>query len=119
MIFGRGKFDHVADLREKLGWLGAQQLADYGTLCLTNKVIQRGEPDHLNAAFRLNSELRLRNTRQDDQLHGPRSRTETGKRRFCARAPALYNKLPPEVASLSGPHFRRTLKRQMLAQSLN
>ena len=119
VIFGRGKFEHAADLREKLGWLEAQQLADYSTLCLAHRVMQRGEPDSFHAVFRRNFELRESVTRQDQQLYVPRSRTETGKRRFCARAPALCNQLPPELVSLSVPRFQRALKRHMLTRSPN
>ena len=34
LIFGRKKFDHASDLLEKLGWLSAENLALYHTLCL-------------------------------------------------------------------------------------
>ena len=114
VIFGRGKFDHVADLRERLGWLDAPKLADYSTICLTHKVLQSGEPVSLAAALRHNAELRQRTTRQDSLLNVPRSRTEAGKRRFCSRAPALHNELPLDLASLSGRRFQRALKRRML-----
>ncbi|KAF0298386.1 hypothetical protein FJT64_004253 [Amphibalanus amphitrite] len=114
VIFGRGKFDHVADLRERLGWLEAQQLADHSTLCLAHRVLRRGEPHSLAAVLHRNEEVRQRATRQDGLLSVPRSRTEAGKRRFCARAPALHNQLPPELVSLSGQGFKRALKRRML-----
>ncbi|KAF0303911.1 hypothetical protein FJT64_024168 [Amphibalanus amphitrite] len=65
VIFGRGKFDHVADLRERLGWLEAQQLADHSTLCLAHRVLRRGEPHSLAAVLHRNEEVRQRATRQD------------------------------------------------------
>ena len=100
----------MADLRERLGWLEAQQLADHSTLCLAHRVLRRGEPHSLAAVLHRNGEVRQRTTRQDGVLCVPRSRNEAGKRRFCARAPVLYNQLPPELVSLSGQGFKRTLK---------
>ena len=79
-----------------------QQLADYSTLCLAQSLIERDEPSSLAAAFRLNSEVRERSTRQDGRLNVPRSRTETGKRRFSVRAPTLNNRLPNELSSVRG-----------------
>ena len=119
VIFGRRKFDHASDLLENLGWLGAQQLAEYSTLCLTQKLLSSGEPVSLAAVLRSNSDVRERTTRQDSHLHVPRSRTEAGKRRFCARAPRLHNQLPPETVSLRGKRFQRALKRQMRSRTLS
>ena len=112
VIFGRRKYDHATDLREKLGWLDARQLVEFSTLCLTHKVIENGEPDSLAAVLRLN-DIRERITRQSGLFSVPRSRTEAGKRRFCWRAPALHNQLPPDLTSLRGKRFKRALKRQM------
>ena len=114
VIFGRRKFDHVSDLRDRLQWLPAQLMADHRTLCLAHKVILSGEPESLAAAFSLNSDRRRRCTRQDGQLFVPRSKTETGKRRFCSRAPALHNQLSADLTTLSGQRFSRALKRRML-----
>jgi len=115
VISGRRKFDHVSDLRERLGWLPAQLMADHCTLCLAHKVIASGEPDSLAVTLRCNSDMRQRNTRQDGLLHVPRSKSEAGKRRFCSRAPTLHNKLSRDLTSLSQQRFSRTLKQRMLS----
>ena len=115
VIFGRRKFDHVSDLRERLGWLQARQLAELCTLCLTRKVLVSGEPEALASVLHVNGDLRQRRTRQDRLLYVPRSRTEAGKRRFRSRAPGLYNCLPAGTAELGPRSFSRQLKRQMLA----
>ena len=115
VIFGRRKFDHVSDLRERLGWLQARQLAEHCTLCLTHKILCSGEPAAQASMFRVNADLRQRSTRQDERLHVPRSRTETGKRRFSSRAPNLYNRLPTRTTELGPLRFGRALKSQMLA----
>jgi len=98
VIFGRKKYDHVSDLLERLGWLSAEQLASFHTLCLVHKVRCCGEPEVLAAGLTTVAEARGRDldivTRQDHLLYVPRSRTEMGKRRFECRGPASYNTLP-------------------------
>ena len=59
VIFGRRKFDHVSDLLENLGWLSADQLARYHSLCLLHKVRRSGEPEALAGAL-----VRVSETRQ-------------------------------------------------------
>lgn len=113
VIFGRKKFDHVTDLLEKLGWFTAEELVKYHTLCLAHKAIRFGEPENLAREFLRVSETRDRSTRQDNDLHVPRSRTEAGKRRFSCRAPTLYNSLPPDVKQLPVMSFGRALKRHL------
>ena len=117
VIFGRKKFDHVSDLREKLGWLPAQLMADHSTLCLTHKVLEAKEPESLAAVLRYNRDSRQRTTRQDDLLYVPRSRTEAGKRRFCSRAPALYNAVPADLTAMSQRQYSRAIKRRMLTSA--
>ena len=115
VIFGRKKHDHASDLLKRLGWLDAQQLADYSTICLVHRVLQSGEPESLAAVLHENRDVRHRATRQDGLLHVARFRTEAGRRRFCVRAPALYNQLAPDLTALGGLRFQRALKRQLSA----
>ena len=65
VIFGRRKFDHVSDLRKKLGWLSPRCMSDHQTLVIAHKAIQRGEPEVLAALFVTNSAIRERQSRQD------------------------------------------------------
>ena len=51
VIFGRRKFDHVSDLRDRLGWLSPKSMSDYLTLTVAHKVIKHGEPEKLAALF--------------------------------------------------------------------
>ena len=110
----------MSDLLEKLGWLSAENLALYHTLCLFHKVHRFREPEGLAADITTVAEGRAargltdRSTRQDRDLHVPRSRTEMGKRRFSCRGPLLYNDLPPELSELPVPPFCRRLKRYLL-----
>ena len=45
VLFGRRKYDHVSDLLGRLGWLSAEGMATYHTLCLLHKVRRYGEPE--------------------------------------------------------------------------
>ena len=95
VVFGRSKYDHVSDLRQRLGWMSSDELVQYHTLRLLHKVLRDGEPECLANMYQTNRSRRERSTRQDLQLHVPASRTNAGKRCFYRRAPALYNSLPP------------------------
>ena len=59
-IFGLRKFDHVSDLRTKLGWSSLRSMSDYQTLVIAYKVIQCREPEELAALFVANSAIRER-----------------------------------------------------------
>ena len=116
VIFGRRKFDHVSDLRERLGWLSPRQMAEARTLALAHQVMRRGEPDSLASLFVRCRDTRERTTRQDGLLHLPRPRSEAGRRRFGYRAPALYNRLPGDTTDMSRRRFARAVK-SWLAQA--
>ena len=114
VIFGRKKFDHVSDLLGNLGWLSANQLARYHSLCLLHKVRLTGEPEILSNDLVQMHETRQRSTRQDHNLRVPRSRSAMGQRRFSSRAPNEYNGLPSDVTRLPvhlfGGHLKRYLR---------
>ena len=111
VLFGRRKYDHVSDLLERLGWLSAEGMATYHTLCLTHKVRRFGEPEQLAAGLSTVAEARSteRTTRRDHTLYVPRSRTEMGRR----RGPALYNELPRELVGMPVPLFCRRVKQHL------
>ena len=119
IIFGRRKYDHVSDLLERLGWLGAEGMANYHTMCLTHKVRLCGEPEQLSAGLTTVAEARAteRATRQDRKLFVPRSRTEMGRRRFTCRGSTLYNALPPDLVELPVPQFCRGVRRHLVGPS--
>ena len=110
VIFGRRKFDHVSGLRDSLGWMPPKAMADVKTMVTAQKIISNGEPEALAAIFMNNSDARERSTRQDHLFHLPRSRLETGKRRFGYRAAALLNSLPPGVIEQRPAPFARAAK---------
>ena len=119
VLFGRRKYDHVSDLLERLGWLSAEGMGTYHTVCLTHKVRRSGEPEQLAAGLSTVAEARTveRATRQDNLLSVPRSRTEMGRRRFACRGPTLYNALPRDIEGLPVPLFCRRVRQHLAAPS--
>lgn len=113
VIFGRRKFDHVSDLLENLGWLSADQLTRYHSLCLLHKVRRSGEPEAMAREFSV-SGTRQRSTRQSSDLTVPQSRTNMGQRRFRYRAPCDYNSLPHDLTRLPPHLFAKHLRRHLL-----
>ena len=110
VIFGRRKFDHVADLRERLRWMTSRQMPEVRTLAVAHQALRQGVPESLASLFVRCGETRDRPTRQDEQLRLPRPRTEAGKRRFGYRAPALYDVLPAGFADMPQRSFARAVR---------
>ena len=100
----------MSDLRDQLGWMSPKTTADYLTLVTAQKLIYHRQPEALSALFTHNSDARERSTRQDHHFHLPRSRLETGKRRFSYRAVALLNSLPTDAIEQRPTGFARTAK---------
>ena len=116
VIHGRSRYDHVSDLRQRLGWMTSDELVQYHTLRLLHKVLSDGEPESLATMFQTNSSRRERSTRQDSHLHIPASRTNAGKRCFHRRAPVMYNALPPEVTELSVKRFKPAVIKHIMSR---
>ena len=122
VLFGRRKYDPVSDLLGRLGWLSAEGMATYHTLCLIHKVRRYGEPERLAVGLSTVAEARAtqRTTRRDQTLYVPRSRTEMGRRditrrRFVCRGPARYNALPRELVAMLEPRFCRRVRQHLAA----
>ena len=116
VIAGKRRFDHVSDVRDRLGWLDSSQLFHYQSLCLLDRILSSGQPECIARQICFNRDHlgHARSTRQDDLLHVPSIRTEAGRRRFVHRSPHLMNELPASVRDLRGPRFRKALKVHLL-----
>ena len=111
VISGRRKYDHVADVLNRLQWLSAEQLVQYHQLCLVNRALDTGLPaDIANMFTYVATPYR---TRQTGQLSLPRAKTSSGQRRLrnCSR---LYNRLPTHLKGLSHHAFKKKLKKLLL-----
>ena len=116
VISGRRKYDHVADVRDALGWLTAADLSSHDMLVLLHKVFCTEEPVAIAEMFHRNEEMRERSTRQNSNLTLPSIRSEAGKRRFCYRAAMRYNRLPVELKGMPTSRFKSSLKRHLMQQ---
>ena len=114
VISGRRKYDHVADVRDALGWLSAADLSSQDMLVFLHKVVVTEEPAAIARSFNRNDEMRERTTRQDSNMWLPSVRTEAGKRRFCYRAALQYNRLPSQLKTMTTSQFKSSLKRYLL-----
>ena len=116
VIAGKRKFDHISDVRDRLGWLDSSQLFQFQTLSLFDKILSSGQPECIARQICVNRDHpdHVRATRQDDLLRVPPIRTEAGRRRFLHRAPRQMNELPQSIRALRGIPFRRGLKAHLL-----
>ena len=109
---GRRRHDHITDAIQQLGWLNAEELVKYHTLCSLRLAIVAQQPEQIAKSIgELQSANHDHDTRQANMFRIPRMRTEKGKRRLCYRAVKMLNELridPYEVT------FRSTVKLALL-----
>ena len=55
VVFGRSKYGHVSDLRQRLGWMSSDELVQYHTLRLLHKIVRDGEPECLATMYILSN----------------------------------------------------------------
>ena len=91
IISNRQKYDHITDVLHKLGWLNARQSIEYFDLCMLYSMVSTGQPHLLASQFKFNRDVRERSTRQSNEIHSARPRTNHKKRTFVYRASALIN----------------------------
>ena len=109
VVSGRRRSDHISDVILQLGWLRADELAEYHTICAVQRAITTSTPEYISQTIGpIARETHDHNTRNAGRVTQPRARTETGRRRLCIRGVTLLNrtKLDPRV-----PAFRAKVKR--------
>ena len=114
VISGRRKYDHVSDVLHQLGWLRAEQLVSYHSLCLVKTALDTSLPADIAAMFSYVSSPYY--TRQVGQLTCPRAKTCSGVRRL-AHCSTDFNQLPEDLRYLRRPAFRDRLKRLLLGEA--
>ena len=114
VVTGRRRYDHISDAVQQRGWLTAEQLITYHTVCSVRTLMMTGRPESLAATMgqRL-SVQHEHNTRNAHHFVVPRMRTETGKRRLCYRGVKALNGLEIDP---SMPAFRSALKSALQGQ---
>ena len=91
IISNRQKYDHITDVLHKLEWLNARQFIEYFDLCMLYSMVSTGQPHLLASQFKFNRDVRERSTRQSNEIHLARPRTNHKKRTFVYPASALIN----------------------------
>ena len=91
IISNRQKYDHITDVLHKLEWLNARQFIEYFDLCILYSMVSTGQPHLLASQFKFNRDVRERSTRQSNEIHLARPRTNHKKRTFVYPASALIN----------------------------
>ena len=114
VICGRRKYEHISDVLCQLKWLRAEQLVSYHRLCLVKTALESSLPADIAAMFSYVSTPYQ--TRQAGQLNCPRAKTGSGVRRL-AHCSAVFNRLPGNLQCLTGPAFKRQLKRLLLREA--
>lgn len=92
VVTGRRRFDHISDAIEQLGWLNAQQLVAFQTVCAVGKVISSGLPESIaHTIGPPANQVHEHGTRHANHRTLPHIRTESGRRRLCYRGVELLN----------------------------
>ena len=114
VVSGRRRSDHISDVIQQLGWLRADELAEYHTICAVHRAITSGTPEHISDTIGpVARDIHDHNTRNAGLITQPRARTETGRRRLCIRGVAMLNgaELSPYI-----PAFRANVKRVIMSR---
>ncbi len=95
-IGGASKFDHVTPILNKLQWLPIHQKLIYEQ-CLTSLKIMNNQLPSWLFCFPQVRNVNYTNTRQQNLLHIPRTKTDTGSRSITVRGPKIWKNLPSNV----------------------
>ncbi len=117
-IGGASKFDHATSILNKLQWLSIRQKVIYKQ-CLTSFKIMNNQLPIWLFCFPLVRNVNSTNTRQQNLLHIPRTKTDTGSRPITVRGPKLWNNLPSTVKECNSLHaLKAELKNFLLHDHL-
>ena len=119
VVSGRRKFDHISDVLRDLEWLTAHNLHVFHALTLLKRMLFTSQPESLAVNLVQRRYVHQRTTRQDDMLHVPAIRSESGRRRFLHSAVTAFNALPPDIRDLNPRQFKSQLRSYMLEQQMD
>ena len=119
VVSGRRKFDHISDVLRDLEWLTAHNLHVFHALTLLKRMLFTSQPESLAVNLVQRRYVHQRTTRQDDMLHVPAIRSESGRRRFLHSAVTAFNALPPDIRDLNPRQFKNQLRSYMLEQQMD
>ena len=109
------KYEHITPHINKLNWLKVENKCNFDICLFVFKVLNNLVPSWL-LTFPPVGEFHNRNTRQQNDLFIPITRTVVGEREILVKGPSLWNKLPDNVKiapTISA--FKKRLKSHLLA----
>ena len=116
---GGAKRDHVTPFLRELGWLKVNKKYECELGVMTYNTIKGNVPTYL---FHLPyvSDMSTVPTRQQHQLHVPKTRTSTGARSMFVAAPTLWNSLPLSIRNAQTlPSFKKHLHQYLFSDQFN
>ncbi len=115
VALGSAKFDHATPYLKELKWLKVKEKYKYELALSMFNFINKNVPSWL-FSLPLIRETHSVNTRQQHQLHVPKTNNFTAERSILVAAPKLWNSLPLNIKSLSSlPAFKKGLKNYLLS----
>ncbi len=102
-IGGASKFGHAIPLLNKLQWLPIHQKVIYKK-CLTSFKIINNQLLGWFFCFPQVRNVNSTNTRQQNLLHIPIAKTDTGSRSITVKRPKIWNNLPSNVKEYNSLH---------------
>ncbi len=116
-IGGASKFNHATPILNKLQWLPIRQKVIYEQ-CLTSfKIMNNQLPSWLFCFPQVTNVNNNTNTRQQNLLHIPRTKTDTGSRSITGRGPRLWNNLPSTGKECNNLHALKAELKHFLSHT--
>lgn len=117
-IGGARKYDHVTPIMKELEWLTIKEKFIFEKCTIMYKTVNGLYPTWY-LKFPTVRENSARRTRQVNDLHIPRARTDSGARAIAILGPKLWNILPPDVTNSGSLYtFKSKLKHLLLRHPL-
>ena len=121
LISGTSKHEHISPVLQGLHWLPVEQRIIYKVLLMTFKALNGLAPTYLSDLLCPYNPSRALRSSNQNLLHEPSYRLKTyGARSYRCAAPRLWNKLPPQMRSVTNlVTFKRCLKTHLFKKVYN
>ena len=114
VALGALKYDHVTPLLKELKWLKVQEKYKYELGVTIYNIINKNVPSWL-FSLPTTRQTHSVNTRQQHQLHVPKTNTFIAERSISVAGPKLWNSLPLNVKNKNSlPAFKNKLRDYLL-----
>lgn len=112
VVSGRRRSEHISDVIRDLGWMSAEQLVEYHTVCAVQRALTTGSPEYIHNTIGAPANQRHdHETRDRHKRTLPRIRSEAGRRRLNYHGVLLANNHDIDQSSVC---YRAKLKQSIL-----